>query len=184
MRAKRASSMDPKTIELKVVYCLEILPPTSEDLDQSLQIPGCVGTVAASSHRTIRGRKMLRVPNPNMGEPLLPGLLHREGASCQSAIPSLAATMTDVRARTSRAVRARASRADGQTWTSSACWHTRGQVLGVDLRQVPRQDSGRSTHALDHGTAQSRVSFLPQVDRQQLKPCVPTCRLASAGTNV
>jgi hypothetical protein len=42
MRAKRASSMDLKTIKSKVVYCLEILPPTSEDLDQSLQILECV----------------------------------------------------------------------------------------------------------------------------------------------
>ena len=61
----------------------------------------------------------------NMGEPLVPGLLHCEGASCQSATPSLAATMADVRARMSRAVRARASTADGQTETSSACWHIR-----------------------------------------------------------
>ena len=49
-----------------------------------------------------------------------------------------------------------------------------GQVLGLDLRQVPRQDSGRSTHALDHGTAQSQMSFLSQVDRRRLKLCVPT----------
>ena len=27
-----------------------------------------------------------------------------------------------------------------------------GQALEVDLQEVPRQDSGRSTHALDHGT--------------------------------
>jgi hypothetical protein len=41
--------------------------------------------------------------------------------------------------------------------------------------KFPRQDSGRSTHALDNGTAQSQISFLPQVDRQQLKLCVPIC---------
>ena len=31
--------------------------------------------------------------------------------------------------------------------------------------QIPRQDSGRSTHALDHVTVQSQISFLPQVGR-------------------
>jgi hypothetical protein len=60
----------------------------------------------------------------------------------------------------------------------------RGQVLGVDLPQIPRQDSARNTYALEHDTAQRRVDFLPQVDRQRLKPCVPTCPLASAGTNL
>ena len=30
----------------------------------------------------------------------------------------------------------------------------------------------------------AKMSFLPQVDRQQLKLCVPTCPSASAGTNV
>jgi hypothetical protein len=59
-----------------------------------------------------------------------------------------------------------------------------GQVLGVDLRQVPRQDSACSAHALEHDTAQRQVGFLVQVDGQQLKLCVPTCPLASAGTNV
>ena len=59
----------------------------------------------------------------------------------------------------------------------------RGQVEGMDLQEIPRQDSGRSTHALDHGTAQSQISFLPQVDRQQqLKLYVPTCLEGSAGT--
>jgi hypothetical protein len=36
---------------------------------------------------------------------------------------------------------------------------------------------GRAAAAVaraDHGTAQSQISFLPQVDRQQLKTCVPT----------
>ena len=46
----------------------------------------------------------------------------------------------------------------------------RGQVLGLDLRQVPRQDSGRSTHALEHGPVQSRIDFLPQVDRETAQP--------------
>ena len=32
-----------------------------------------------------------------------------------------------------------------------------GQALEVDLQEVPRQDYGRSTHALDHGTVQHRV---------------------------
>jgi len=58
----------------------------------------------------------------------------------------------------------------------------RGQVLGMDLQEIPKQDSGRSTHALDHGAAQSQISFLPQVDRQQLKLYVPTCLEGSAGT--
>jgi hypothetical protein len=60
----------------------------------------------------------------------------------------------------------------------------RGQVLGMDLWQVPRQDSTRNTYALEHGLAQRRLDFLQQVDRQQLKLCVPTCPLASVGTNV
>ena len=41
---------------------------------------------------------MLRVSDPRRAELLMPGLLHREGASGQSAIPSIAAT-TLVRAR-------------------------------------------------------------------------------------
>jgi hypothetical protein len=32
-----------------------------------------------------------------------------------------------------------------------------GQALEVDLQEVSRQDSGRSTHALDHGTIQHRI---------------------------
>ncbi|KAG0131311.1 hypothetical protein HOY82DRAFT_608273 [Tuber indicum] len=31
--------------------------------------------------------------------------------------------------------------------------------------------------ALKHASSQKRVSFLPQVDREQLKLCVPTCLL-------
>ncbi|PMD12283.1 hypothetical protein NA56DRAFT_500197 [Hyaloscypha hepaticicola] len=38
------------------------------------------------------------------------------------------------------------------------------------------------THALDHGTAQSQISFLRQVDRQQLKLYVPTCLEGFIGT--
>jgi hypothetical protein len=70
MRAKRVSSMDLKTIELKSrllphIFSRsatvldaggrnEILSPTSEDLDLSLQIPGM------RRHRTIHGRKSTR----------------------------------------------------------------------------------------------------------------------------
>ena len=50
-----------------------------------------------------------------------------------------AATM-EILARPSRAVRARTSRTDVQPWTSSACWHARKQILGVDLWHAPRQD--------------------------------------------
>ena len=49
--------------------------------------------------------------------------------------------------------------------------------MGLDLQKVSRQDSSRNTHALEHGSSQKRVSFLPQVDREQLKLCVPTCLL-------
>jgi hypothetical protein len=42
----------------------------------------------------------------------------------------------------------------------------RGQVLGVDLRQIHSQNSA-------HSTAQSRIGFLPQVDGQQLNLIVP-----------
>ncbi|PVH70467.1 hypothetical protein DL98DRAFT_133862 [Cadophora sp. DSE1049] len=38
-------------------------------------------------------------------------------------------------------------------------------------------------YALEHDTAQRRLGILLQLDRQQLKLCVPTCPLASAGTN-
>ena len=51
----------------------------------------------------------------------------------------------------------------------------RGQVLVLDLQEVPSQDSGGSTHALGHGTAQSQMSSILHVDKQQLKLCVPTC---------
>ena len=44
----------------------------------------------------------------------------------------------------------------------------RGQVLGVCLWQVPRQDFGCSTHALEHRKGQSQTGFLPQVDRHKL----------------
>jgi hypothetical protein len=86
------------------------------------------------------------------------GLLYRRRSSRQAAmmttiqviaIPSLAATMREPMVRPGRAA------LDGI--------QERGQVLGLDLRQVPRQDSGRSTDALDHGTAQSQISFLAQV---------------------
>ena len=36
--------------------------------------------------------------------------------------------------------------------------------MAIDLPQVPRQDSGCNTHALEHRTGQSRVGFLAQVD--------------------
>jgi hypothetical protein len=50
-----------------------------------------------------------------------------------------------------------------------------GQALGLDFQKVSRQDSSRNTHALEHGLSQKRVSFLPQVDREQLKLCAPAC---------
>jgi hypothetical protein len=37
----------------------------------------------------------------------------------------------------------------------------RGQVLGVDLPQIPMQDSARNSYALEYDTAQRRVDFLP-----------------------
>lgn len=52
-----------------------------------------------------------------------------------------------------------------------------GQALGLDLQKVSRQDSSRNTHALEHGPSQKRVSFLLQVDREQVKLCVPTLLL-------
>jgi hypothetical protein len=58
---------------------------------------------------------MLCVLDLRRAEPSMLGLLYCEGASRQSAIPSLVVIMTNVRARASRAVRARASTADGQT---------------------------------------------------------------------
>jgi hypothetical protein len=52
-------------------------------------------------------------------------------------------------------------------WVALAGIQERGQVLEVDLSQVPNQNSGRSMHALVHGSGQSLIGFLPQVDRQQ-----------------
>jgi hypothetical protein len=106
------------------------------------------------------------------------GLLHRRRSSRQAAmmmtiqvmaIQTSAATM-EILARPSRAVRARTSRADGQTWTSSACWHTR--KLGVDLWQVPRQDSARNTYALEYDTAQRRVGSLPGGTPMSFEPLI------------
>ncbi len=56
--------------------------------------------------------------------------------------------------------------------------------MGLDLQEVPRQDSTCSTHALDHGAAQRRVGFFPQVDSEQLRLCVPTYPWVSAGMNI
>jgi hypothetical protein len=35
-----------------------------------------------------------------------------------------------------------------------------GEALEVDLPQVPRQNSGCNTHALEHNSAQRRIGFL------------------------
>jgi hypothetical protein len=40
----------------------------------------------------------------------------------------------------------------------------------VDLWRVPGSDSARSTPALEHGPAQSRIDFLPQVDGGTAQP--------------
>ena len=55
----------------------------------------------------------------------------------------------------------------------------RGQALVVDLPQVPWQDSGCSTHALEHGAAQSRIDFLAAVDGEAAQSLC-ACPLASA----
>jgi hypothetical protein len=60
------------------------------------------------------------VPNPNLAK-----AMDAEALASQGSKSCPVATTADVRAGASRAVRARASIADGQTWTSSACWHTR-----------------------------------------------------------
>jgi hypothetical protein len=49
------------------------------------------------------------------------------------------------------------------------------QALGLDLQKVSRQDLSCNMHALEHSSSQKRVSFFPQVDREQLKLCLPTC---------
>jgi hypothetical protein len=61
----------------------------------------------------------------------------------------------------------------------------RGQALGVDLWQVPRRDSARSTHTLEYDTAQSRrVGFFPQLDGGAGEARVRICLVASASTSV
>jgi hypothetical protein len=44
----------------------------------------------------------------------------------------------------------------------------RGQVLGVDLLQVPKQDSARNTYSLERDPTQRRLDFFAQVDSKQL----------------
>jgi len=65
-----------------------------------------------------------RVFGTGMAKPLTLGLLHRQDLNCQAmtmtaiqvtAIPISAATMMKIQAQLSKGVRARASRADGQT---------------------------------------------------------------------
>jgi hypothetical protein len=59
----------------------------------------------------------------------------------------------------------------------------RGQILGVDLWQVPWQDSALSTHALEHGPGPEPSSLTPQMDRKQLDPFASreTNRASSTG---
>jgi hypothetical protein len=45
---------------------------------------------------------------------------------------------------------------DSMRRAALAGMEVRGQVLGVDLWQVPRQGSARNMYALEHGPAQSR----------------------------
>lgn len=45
-------------------------------------------------------------------------------------------------------------------------YHERGQVLGVDLPEVARQNFGHSAQELDHGTSQARRDFLSQAGQQ------------------
>jgi hypothetical protein len=35
----------------------------------------------------------------------------------------------------------------------------KGQVLGLDIRQVPGQDSASNTHTLEHDPASGRIDF-------------------------
>jgi hypothetical protein len=58
----------------------------------------------------------------------------------------------------------------------------RGQVLGVDLWQVPWQDRSTHAHALEHDPAQRRIGFLPHRDQQELNLVVPTLSLGMAFT--
>ena len=50
------------------------------------------------------------------------------------------------------------------------------------FKNFPGRTQAAVTHAVDYGTAQSQISFFPQVDRQQFKLYVPTCLEGSAGT--
>ena len=60
---------------------------------------------------------------------------------------------TDIRARADSAVRVRGDEYPmGGSRRAALTGIEGGQALEVDLQEVPRQDSGRSTHALDHGT--------------------------------
>jgi len=99
------------------------------------------------------------------------GLLHHKGVSgplaiamlvWATAIPSLITTMTDVWARTDRAVRAQASIVDGYYRQAALTdIQERGQALGLNLQKVLRQDSQYSTHTLDYSTAQKSNELPP-----------------------
>ncbi len=79
----------------------------------------------------------LRVSNPNMAQPSMSRLLPRKGVSRSASMTTLEQAEPMVRRRRAALTGIQES----------------GQVLGLDLRQVPRQNSGRSTHALEHGPA-------------------------------
>jgi hypothetical protein len=52
-----------------------------------------------------------------------------------------------------------------------------GQVLELDLREVPNQNSSRSTHALEHDTAQSCIDFLAARGLETIQPLFPSFSL-------
>jgi len=79
----------------------------------------------------------LRVSNPNMAQPSMSRPLPRKGVSRSASMTTLEQAEPMVRRRRAALTGIQES----------------GQVLGLDLRQVSRQNSGRSTHALEHGPA-------------------------------
>ncbi|KAF8859128.1 hypothetical protein BDZ45DRAFT_742767 [Acephala macrosclerotiorum] len=75
-----------------------------------------------------------------------------------TAIPSLAAMMTDVRARVSIA--------HGQSWTSSACWHTRKRA-SLGIRSSASSQAGLGLQYAHAGTWSGLESnSLPPADGQ------------------
>jgi hypothetical protein len=139
-----------KTIESKVVYCLTF----SQEM-----LPCPRGRGQSQDTTTDLGEPRPVAPDPRMRQaPLRRQSPHHPWTQEEEA------TLRGMNGCSSEDEqgRAQASTADGQSWTSSACWHGRKRAsLGTGSSASSQAGFARSTHALDHSAAQSKISFLP-----------------------